>query len=412
MKTIVKLVLSLVTCLAFFNSPVQAKADYEIDKVLTTISHEPVALMEVSNISASSSTPGCDVVSCRWVDSYGTMSGWFSTSVCRVEIRVQAYDGYYFSENIAAYLNNQSVSVSRDPDGRYVDLSREYAPQVWAPTVNKHPGSESVEIGDWTSFVATAGYSDSCRWLFTSPEGKYFNGDELKAKFPAVSVDESGEGKLKIYDIPAELDGWSVICRFNGPGGTTDTKSAKITVKNAPAPTPSPEPTPESSPEATPELSEEPSPAVTPEGADEPNEKSEAKAEKQEEQTVESEHTHRFSDSYTGDLMNHWQRCSCGEITKREQHDMQWVTVSEANDKEPGLEKGTCSVCGYSQTRELVAKAKTNSDTEGKSFDSGKFAVVIKAVLAIIGIIGGFILIMYVRFKARRRKYSIKNRRY
>lgn len=399
MKNTLKMVLSLMFCALCFAAPIEAQAEYEIDKVLTTISHEPVALMEVSKISASSSTPGCDVVSCRWVDSYGTMSGWFSTSACRVEIRVQAYDGYYFTENVAAYLNNQSVSVSRDPDGRYVDLSREYAPQVWAPTINKHPGGESVEVGGWASFVATAGYSDSCRWLFISPEGKYFDGDELKAKIPAVSVDENGEGKLKIYNIPAEMDGWGVICRFSGPGGTTDTKSAKITVKNIPAPTPEPKP------------SVEPSPELKPETTAAPDEKSEAAEEKQEDKPVEGGHVHRFSDSYTGDLMNHWQRCSCGEISKREQHDMQWLTISEANDKEPGLEKGTCSVCGYSQTREVTAKAKSDSKAESK-LELGKFGTAVKVLLAIVGIIGGFILIMYIRFKARRRKQRIKYRRY
>ncbi len=392
-RTIKTILLSVVVCFVFAAASVQAKADYEIDKVLATTSYVPVALMDVSDISASTSTPGCDVVSYRWVDSYGTMSGWFSTSSCRVEIRIQAYDGYCFSENVVAYLNNESVTVNRDPSGKYIDFSREYAPLVWAPTIIKHPGGETVEAGGWASFVATANYTDGCRWQFVSPEGKYFDGDELKAKFPSVSVDENGEGKMKIYDIPAEMDGWKVVCRFNGPGGTADTNSAKITVKNAPAPAPSPKPTPE---------------AV--EVTEETVEQTEKVEDAAEEKTEDTEHVHKFSDSYTGDLMNHWQRCTCGEITKREQHDMQWALVSEATNKEPGLEKGTCSVCGYSQTRELVESAKSNSNDN--FLNLGKFGVLVKVFLAIVGIVGGFILIMYIRFKARRRKQRIKYRRY
>lgn len=383
------MLLSLMFCAMVLFAPLKANADYEIDKVLATTSHVPVALMDVSNITAATSTPGCDVVSYYWADSYGTMSGWFSTSNCRVVMRIQAYDGYIFSENVAVYLNNESASFTRDPDGKYIDLTREYAPLVWAPTVIKHPGGESVEAGDWASFVATATYTSGCSWRFVSPDGKYFNGDELKEKFPSVSVEENGEGKMKIYGIPAEMDGWKVVCRFEGPGGTVDSNSAKITVKNAPAPTPAPTPTP--APETT----------VAPD----------AEAEKESDKTEEKEHEHKFSESYTGDLMNHWQRCSCGEITAREQHKIQWTVISEPSRKEPGLEKGTCSVCGYSQTREMPAQ--TGNDKEGEDFlGFGMFGTLVKVLLAIVGIIGGFILIMYIRYKARRRKYRIKNRRY
>lgn len=377
------LLLCFVLCLLLGFAPVKASADYEIDKVLATTSHVPVALMDVYNITAATSTPGCDVTSYYWADAYGTMSGWFSTSNCRVVMRIQAYDGYFFSENVSVYLNNEAVSFSRDPEGRYIDLTREYAPLVWAPTVIKHPGGESVEVGDWASFVATATYTSGCRWQFVSPDGKYFDGDELKAKFPAVSVEENGEGKMKLYNIPAEMDGWKVVCRFEGPGGTVDTNGAKITVKNAPAPTPEPTPEPTPQPSAEPEKEEE---------------KTEA-------------HEHKFSGEYTGDLMNHWQRCSCGETTERQAHSMVWTVVSEATKKEPGLEKGVCSVCGYTQNRELAVVTEDDSGDEG-FLGLGKFGMLIKVLLAVVGIVLGFILIMYIRYKARRRKYRIKNRRY
>ncbi len=387
-RSIKTMLLSFIICLVLAAVPVKAHADYEIDKVLATTSHVPVALMDVSNITAATSTPGCDVVSYYWADSYGTMSGWFSTGSCRVVMRIQAYDGYIFSENVAVYLNNEAAGFTRDPSGKYIDLTREYAPLVWAPTVIKHPGGESVEVGGWASFVATATYTDGCTWRFVSPDGKYFDGDELKAKFPTVSVNENGEGKVNIYGIPAEMDGWKAVCRFSGPGGTVDSSGAKITVKNAAAPSPSPEPTPEPTSETAPEPSAEP------------------------EKAEETEHVHKFSENYTGDLMNHWQRCACGEITQREQHKMEWAVVSEATSKEPGLEKGTCPVCGYSQSREIAASVKNDSADEDNFLNLGKFGILVKVLLAIVGIIGGFILIMYIRFKARRRKYRIKSRRY
>ena len=283
------IVLSFIMCLVLSALPAKAHADYSIDKLLLTTSHSPVALMDVSMITAATSTSGCYITSYGWFDSNGSISGKFSADTCRMNMRIEAYEGFYFPENVAVYLNNSSISFDRDPNGRYIDISRQFEPLLWAPTVIKHPGGETVEVGGWASFVASATYTSDCSWRFVSPDGKYFNGDELKAKFPTTSVGEDGTGKMNLYGIPAEMDGWKVVCRFEGPGGTVDTSGAVISVK-APPPveTPAPEVTPEvtAAPEAETEVETE--------------EKKEVKEE-------EKEHQHKF-DKYSGDLLNHWQR--------------------------------------------------------------------------------------------------------
>ena len=344
--------------------------------------------MSVSFITASNSTAGCDIVAYNWLDANGVMTGQFSTAACTVQIRLQAQQGFYFSENVAAYLNNDSVSAVRDASGQYLDISREYSPLVWAPTIVKQPGGESVESGGWASFVASATYTDASSWRFVSPEGNYFTAEELCSKFPGVAVDDNGAGKVNIYNIPAEMDGWKVVCRFEGPGGSTDSNGAKITVKNAaPTATPSPEPRPEPTPEPIPE----PEP------------------EKEEEKP--QQHEHSFTGKYSGDLMNHWRLCECGEADRKEAHVMEWTVTKEAGRKESGEERGVCSVCGYSQTREIQPTGSVLSADEEDS-GLGKFGVLLKVLLAIVGMIGGFILIMYIRYRARRRKYRIRSRRY
>ena len=100
------IVICLVFCMAFSAFPQKAHADYAIDKVLVTTSHSPVALMSVSFITASNSTAGCDIVAYNWLDANGVMTGQFSTAACTVQIRLQAQQGFYFSENVAAYLNH------------------------------------------------------------------------------------------------------------------------------------------------------------------------------------------------------------------------------------------------------------------------------------------------------------------
>ena len=90
---------------------------------------------------------------------------------------------------------------------------------------------------------------------------------------------------------------------------------------------------------------------------------------------------------------------------------MQWTVITEPTRKEGGQEKGVCSACGYSQTRDVPALSASDEEDEG-FLGLGIFGTLVKVLLAVGGIIGGFILIMYIRFRARRRKYRIKSRRY
>ena len=91
--------------------PMSAAADNAIEKVLCTTSYIPVAQADSRDIYVSTSTAGCYVADYGWTD---TVTGYniyqlFTTHNARIDITLIASDGWYFSDSVAAYLNNSSV---------------------------------------------------------------------------------------------------------------------------------------------------------------------------------------------------------------------------------------------------------------------------------------------------------------
>lgn len=379
MKRILIRLKACIVCLAVamtlaFIAPQRAFADLEIGKVLATTSYSPVALMDVTQITAATSTSGCYIISYNWYDSSGQpLSGSFGTENYRVEIQLGAADGYYFSENLAVYLNNSSVDFNLDPTLKALTLYRVYAPELWTPSVIKSPGSEKVEIGGWASFVATATYVSSYKWTLTSPDGKTsYSCEELPDKFPGVTTDADGTTKMNIYNIPLEMDGWKIRCIFKGAGGDAYSSYATISVKHD-------EPTP------APTQSAAPTPSPTPDKA----------AEKE-----EGDHVHEYSDRWSYDGQTHWRECSCGEKSGQEVHRMEWTEVTPASKKIPGAERGVCSVCGYSETRELEY-APTAAGSSG----------VLRYILWGLGALALLTVIVLIADSAKRRRRR-RRRRY
>lgn len=57
------------------------------------------------------------------------------------------------------------------------------------------------------------------------------------------------------------------------------------------------------------------------------------------------DHVHQYQ--ITFDETSHWRRCSCGAKTDSNPHHFFWVTIQEPGKYIAGLERGTCTVCGY-----------------------------------------------------------------
>ena len=113
-KRLITALILICLCLSFCAlAPVQASADGEINKVLVTLSREPVVMDGVYSATAATSTEGCSIVSYGWYDSNGNPANdTFGTSTYTVEITVNAADPYRFADTVEVYLNNSAVSYS------------------------------------------------------------------------------------------------------------------------------------------------------------------------------------------------------------------------------------------------------------------------------------------------------------
>ena len=360
--------------------PVEASAEGEIGKVLTTLSNVPVAMDGVYSITAATSSEGCYLTSYGWFDSSGSPAdGVFEAGTYRVEITVAAAEGYYFADGVAVYLNNSQADYIMNGDGS-LTLYRDYDAQLWAPTIIKHPTTEKVKEGELASFVAMASYTDTYEWTATSPDGKTScNCEDLPDLFPGVTIGGDGKEKMNIRNVPAAMDGWTVKCTFSGPGGSAVSNSASIKVMAAetPAPTAIPKPTLPPTPSAAPVATAAPDSAGT--------------------------HSHEFSSTWSMDADSHWHECACGEKAQEALHSMEWTVVTEATKKAPGTEQGVCSVCGYTETRSLAYEEDSDG---GVGFMRYVFiGIIVLIVLAVVGLVISSIA------ESRRRKRRREARR-
>lgn len=164
---------------------------------------------------------------------------------------------------------------------------------------------------------------------------------------------------MNLYNIPLEMNGWRIAAYFNNPAGGRESYGAVITVKADPAQaTPSPSPTPLPSPTPSAML-EDIMPSPIP---------------------VEN-HEHMFTGAWEYDENGHWQLCACGEKSDIEAHDMQWTLVRAAKKDQPGEERGTCRVCGYTGSREVEYTGK------GIQLTEGMFKYIIIGIVALIVIL-------------------------
>ena len=99
------------------------------------------------------------------------------------------------------------------------------------PRITKDPGSEKVGINGKCQFVTRYENADLAEWHFVSPDGsRDLDYAQAEKEFPKLKIVNGFTKDLTLENIPAELNGWKVYCRFSNKYGSVDTKTASITV--------------------------------------------------------------------------------------------------------------------------------------------------------------------------------------
>ena len=387
MRVLVKRILTLLFALclllgfSFQLSPAASAADNVIQKILTTVTPTPVALMDPASITAATSTPGLSITSAGWFDASGkAVKGAFNPETYKIEIHVKADNGYTIASDVAAYLNNSAVNITVENSGQTATIVREYTAAVWAPTIIKNPSAETVKEGGWASFTATANYARDYEWFLEGPDGRQaVSVSDINLTYPEMSATGNGSTKMNLYNIPYELNGWKVVCNFIGAGTNNSVKSqgALLTViptTSRPAETPAPEP--EETADAEPTTADT---ADADANAAENVSTEEATAESSGDaaavETSASAPAPVYSDAWSSDARGHWHdSISQGDDSRAEEalHSFIWY------DGEDGTQTGVCDVCGYTITKRPAAAAAgtdTGSSGSGSGDSSGSAPV-------------------------------------
>ena len=414
-RSLLGFLLVLCLCLALFGlSSPRASAETGIKKVLLQTGNNgttPIVWMEVQYLPTKTSTAGISIQSAIWYTVDGNMVGdrFEDKTAVYLQVVVTANEGYVFTEDVMCFINGSQASCVRESDTQLRITSHSYTPEVWAAVVYKHPTDETVDPGGWASFVTSGGYVQDYEWCLMTPDMQHrFTLKEAREEcqvvsreplvprdFSQVRTDGDLTDRLVVDNIPADLNGYYFYCRLYSYDRISwaNTNPARITV-NQPTPAPTPEPTPEPTPSPTPEPSPEPSAEPSPSPSPEP----------------EEEHEHRPAEDWSFDEQFHWHACQdCEEHLDKAEHRMVWSEKTPAALGLPGEEEGTCSVCGFTASREIPALEPEEAPASAapSGFD-GSLGISENAfrgiVLGIFGAMGAGLVALIVTGAVKRRR--------
>lgn len=181
-------------------------------------------------------------------------------------------------ENIPLSLNGCKVRCRFSGNGKtvysnYATITVKAAKDA-TPVITKNPTSERVNEGGLCQFVARAKYAQKYQWELVSPAGTVYDAAKADQTFEGLKVTGASGETLTLKNIPAELDGYQVRCKFTA-GTTVTSESAYLYVNSVKKTTeettqPTTEATTEPATEATTEPVTEPVETTAPAATEEP----------------------------------------------------------------------------------------------------------------------------------------------
>ena len=104
------------------------------------------------------------------------------------------------------------------------------------PRITRQPTDQTVAPGGTLKFETKASNMTGITWRLVSPvDGSWLLVRDINTVFPGVGVSGKNSETLTLTNIPAEMNGWKVFCRFSNSTGSMDTEKVTVTVTGAPA---------------------------------------------------------------------------------------------------------------------------------------------------------------------------------
>ena len=120
--------------------------------------------------------------------------------------------------------------------GSWMDESAPDAQTQPAPTdapkfrISKNPSSEAIAVGGRTWFIAHADNNVAPVWFLQSPDGQLYTLEDAMAAHPGLKLEVLPQDTIAVSNVPLSVNGWGVVARFDGDGGSLYTEPAYLYV--------------------------------------------------------------------------------------------------------------------------------------------------------------------------------------
>lgn len=130
-------------------------------------------------------------------------------------------------EDAGSALFDEEPTPAEEP----AETETPYAP-VGNPTfhITKNPTSESLSVGGKTWFIAHADNGVAPVWQMLDPWGEVYTLSAAMDSNPGLQLEVLPKDTLAVSNVPLSVNGWSVVARFDGDGGSLTTEPAFLYV--------------------------------------------------------------------------------------------------------------------------------------------------------------------------------------
>lgn len=99
------------------------------------------------------------------------------------------------------------------------------------PTIRTQPADQTVKEGGKCNFTIKQSGATGITWRFFNPmTGESVLASQAAARFKGLKVSGQNSEKLRLSNIPGQLDGWQVYCTLANKNGKIDTEYATLIV--------------------------------------------------------------------------------------------------------------------------------------------------------------------------------------
>ena len=132
-------------------------------------------------------------------------------------------------QEIAAETGSEPESTPEATPEPEPEATPEPTPTV-VITITKDPTGETIFAGGLCSFIAHADNGTIKSWIFIDKDKKEYTPTEAAAQNSGLVISGAGSDQIVLSSVPASLNGWSVLARYENGDVTKDSGAALITV--------------------------------------------------------------------------------------------------------------------------------------------------------------------------------------